>query len=233
MIKLRNVILISLLLFGKVAYGQALLIILFGDKLSTEKFQMGINFAMTASDLPGLEETKLRTSWAFGALGEIKLNDTWSLQSELTIKTPGGARVESELNTGDSSIDSVFSSATVSRESSQIALPVYLKFKTKRFGIAAGPQVGYLTKAKDRFEGTTIKGTDLTVERDAKENLNRWDAGITGLVEYYFAPEKKMKTLRLGLKYYYGLTDILKNNKGDAVTNSVFLLTLGIPVGGG
>ena len=42
-----------------------------------------------------------------------------------------------------------------------------------------------------------------------------------------------MLSTRLGLKYYMGLTDIIKDNTGDAVTNSIFLLSLGIPIGGG
>ena len=41
-----------------------------------------------------------------------------------------------------------------------------------------------------------------------------------------------MKSMRVSLKYYYGLTDILKDNPGDAVNNSIFLLSFGIPVGG-
>jgi hypothetical protein len=41
-----------------------------------------------------------------------------------------------------------------------------------------------------------------------------------------------MKSLRLSLKYYYGLTDILKDNQGDPLRNSILLLSLGIPVGG-
>ena len=41
-----------------------------------------------------------------------------------------------------------------------------------------------------------------------------------------------MRSMRLGLKYYVGLTDIIKDNPGDSVTNSIFLLSLGIPVGG-
>lgn len=44
-----------LLAFNQTAQSQALLIILFGDKLSTETFQMGINASLSASDLIGKE----------------------------------------------------------------------------------------------------------------------------------------------------------------------------------
>ena len=54
----RAIVLAFLLLAGsaRAAQSQALLIILFGDKLSTEKFQMGISLAVanTNSHLVGL-----------------------------------------------------------------------------------------------------------------------------------------------------------------------------------
>lgn len=231
--KLKSFLVIAFLLVGKAVYGQALLIILFGDKLATEKFQMGVNFAITASDVTGIDDTSFRRSWAFGAFGEIKLNDTWSLQPEFTIKTPGGAKDIPSGATGNSAIDSVFTSQSVIFETGSITLPFILKFKRGHFGIGVGPQVGYLVSAKNRFEGRTGNEGDLTFERDAKDGLNRWDAGVTGLVEYYFKPERKMQTLRLGLKYYLGLTDIFKDNSGDKVGNSVLLFTVGIPVGKG
>jgi len=52
------------------------------------------------------------------------------------------------------------------------------------------------------------------------------------MIDYFFKPEEDMKSLRLSLKYYYGLADVLKDNPSDAITNSIFMLSLGIPVGG-
>ena len=65
----------------------------------------------------------------------------------------------------------------------------------------------------------------------SSHQLNRWDAGVTGIIDYFFKPEKNMRSLRLSLTYYYGLTDMLKDNTGDAWNNSIFLLSIGIPVG--
>ena len=39
--------------------------------------------------------------------------------------------------------------------------------------------------------------------------------------------------MRLSLTYYFGLTDILKDNSGDSWNNSIFLFSLAIPIGGG
>ena len=41
-----------------------------------------------------------------------------------------------------------------------------------------------------------------------------------------------MRSIKLSLKYYYGLIDLLKYNTGDTWNDSVFLLSAGISVGG-
>ena len=65
--------------------------LLFGDKLSTEKFQLGINADLVWSGYTGAGSYDPRFSWAFGAYGEIKLSERWHLQPEITLKTPAGA----------------------------------------------------------------------------------------------------------------------------------------------
>jgi len=64
MMMIRAILLAFLLLAGsaQAAQSQALLIILFGDKLSTEKFQMGINADITFSGVNGLNDASTRLS---------------------------------------------------------------------------------------------------------------------------------------------------------------------------
>ena len=49
------------------AHGQALLILVFGDKLSTEKFQVGINADLTWTNATNVDNSKVRLGWLFGA----------------------------------------------------------------------------------------------------------------------------------------------------------------------
>jgi hypothetical protein len=227
-----TLVIACIILTVKIASAQALLIILFGDKLSTEKFQMGINADVSYTNLNGYDGTKYRWDWAFGAFGEIRLNDHWSLQPEITVKTPAGAKEIPGLNPGNPILDSLFNGVSVTRKMNYLTLPIYVKYKTGKFGFALGPQIGYLTGATDYYEGSTIVGDQFTLQKGVTGLHNRWDAGATVLLDFIFKPQKKMRSMRLGLKYYIGLTDIVKDNPGDAVTNSIFLLSLGIPVGG-
>ena len=94
--------------------------------------------------------------------------------------------------------------------------------------------MAYRTSSTQVTEGTSIHGTKFKGEYDLDELdiINDWDFAISGTVEYYFDLTKEMKSLRLSLKYAYGVTDIVKDNPSDAIYNSQLLIALGIPIGG-
>ena len=215
------------------ANAQALLIILFGDKLSTETFQMGINISGTGSNLNNVDDTKLRYSWGIGAFGEIRFSSKWYLQFDLTIKTPGGARDIPGLIPGEPILDSLFNDVQADLNTSYITLPILVKYRLGAFKLGLGPQFGYLTGASQVNSGKTLLGDDFTLNKNRKDDLNRWDAGVAASLDFYFNPKAEMRSMRLSLNYYRGLTEVLKDNTGDTVTNSILMLTLGIPIGGG
>lgn len=212
---------------------QALLMLLFGDKLSTDTFRMGINVAGTASDIGGIADANFRYSWAFGAFGEVRFSDDWFLHFNLTAKTPGGAKNVQPFEDIIPAIDTLTTDISVTRSFNYITLPVFIKYNLGSFKLGLGGQLGYLTSATDIYTGYTFRGDDLNMERNIREKMNLWDAGVTGIIDYFFKPEVKMKSMRISLTYYYGLIDILKDNPGDAWNNSILMLSLAIPMGGG
>jgi len=193
---------------------------------------MGINASLSASNINGLDNTDYRISWAFGAFGEVKFTDDWYLHFNLTAKTPGGAKNVEPFEDILPVIDTLTSDIQITRALNYITLPVFIKYRLGPVKLGVGAQLGYLTSAGDIYEGFTFLGDDLSMERNIRDKLNLWDAGVTGIIDYFFKPEKNMRSLRLSLTYYYGLTDILKDNTGDAWNNSIFLLSIAIPVGG-
>jgi hypothetical protein len=211
---------------------QALLILLFGNELSTPNFQMGINASGAASTISGLSGADYRISWAFGAFGEYKLSPDWFLHFNLTLKTPGGAKNVNPLVPIPPEVDSLYSNPSVSRSLNYITLPVFIKYRISAFKIGLGAQVGYLTSAEDTYDAITYEGNEMTVVSNIRNELNEWDAGLTGLIDFYFETEKGLMSYGLSLTYYYGLTDMLKNNNGDSWNNSVFILSMIIPIGG-
>ncbi len=87
---------------------QILLVILFGDKLSSESLQVGIKLDRAFTSLTDLEGADVRSGWAFGAFVEIPLGETWGVQPELTLTTPGGAQTFVGDPTGNPTLDGVF-----------------------------------------------------------------------------------------------------------------------------
>ena len=236
-----KVIVLALLLIAGTAQtvqSQALLIILFGDKLSTEKFQMGINADLTFSSVSGLSDASTRMSWAFGAYGEVNLGTHWRLQPELTVKTPAGA---SKLTpgtggnpfqpTGDPTIDNAIANGSVTRSANYITLPLILKYVVGPLGIGVGGQVGLLTGADDELISDVDQGA-LRLKQSVKDTLNTWDAGLVASLDFAFRPQARMRSLRLNAKFYYGLMDTLKENPGDPIRNWILFVGLDIPVGG-
>ena len=215
------------------AQGQVLLAILFGDKLSTENFQMGIKLDRAFTTLSEVDGADYRQGWAFGAFGEIKLSDKWALQPELSMTAPGGAQEFLGSPPGDPNLDEVFENVLVTRKMSYTNLSFLVKYKAGRFGIGVGPQIGYLRKAEDFYEGKATGVGKFTLTKDVIDDHSRFDFGITANLEYYLAPEKAMKSMRIHVVPYFGLTDVLDVNSGDAVKNFSIQVGIGIPVGAG
>jgi hypothetical protein len=232
---------VLLLGFQQTADAQALLIILFGDKLSTEKFQLGINADLVWSGYTGAGSSDPRFSWAFGAYGEIKLSEHWHLQPELTIKTPVGAQKMPVTTagspfqepTGDATLDSIRANGTLTRSGNQITIPLLVKYVVGngRFQIGAGGMIGFLTSASDELVSDVERGA-LNLKASSTDSLNTFDAGLVASLSYALKPQMKMRSMRVDAKFYYGLTDTVKDNPGDAIRNWALFVGIDLPVGG-
>ena len=231
--KIMLIVILSMAGIGTVN-GQALIILLFGDKLSTPTFQMGVNADISYTTVTGTDNADPYMNWAFGALFEYKMSEKWYLGFDLTLKTPAGATNINPLFPPDSAIYDFAKDIKTTLKSNYISLPVWIKYKTGKFKWGIGAQVAYRSGSTQITEGTTHTGTDFKGEYDLDnlDLLNSWDFALSGTIDYYFDLEKDMKSLRLSLKYAYGLTDIIKDNSGDAIYNSQLLIALGIPIGG-
>jgi hypothetical protein len=221
------------------ANAQALLIILFGDKLSTEKFQLGINADLVFSSLTNTGEADPRFSWAFGAYGEIKLGEHWHLQPEITVKTPAGAKGMPVTTpgspfsspTGDTTLDSIRAAGTVTRSANYLTLPLLVKYVTGPLNIGVGGSLGILTGASDELVSDVERGA-LNLTASSTDSLSTFDAGLIASLSYAFRPQKRMRSMRVDAKFYYGLTNTVKDHTGDAVRNWMLFVGLDVPVGG-
>lgn len=89
-------------------------------------------------------------------------------------------------------------------------IPVMFKFAVADdFNLEAGPQVGFLLSAK-------ILGIDM------KDEMESVDFGANLGFSYDFT-----ENVFAGARYYFGFTDLAKDNEGDPIKNSVFSFAVG------
>jgi len=229
--KIRVLILIMLLSISTAGKSQAMWIMIFGDKLSTERMQSGVCFSVAGIDMTGLDHAKPALNWAIGGFSDIRISKKNLFFSfDFTMKSPLGARNLNNYFPDAVPDSSIVKSQDIVLNNVAMSLPLYLKYKTKFIGFGVGPQMSYIYKSILKYDAETSTGKSIIIKDDAKEYVHRFDIGAFAMAEVYFTPSHPKTSLRVGIRYYYGFLEPLKDFSG--VHNSTFMVTFGIPIGG-
>lgn len=229
---LKTVLFTVLLTVGAgAANGQVLLGILFGDKLASEKFHIGLMAGANFSDISGVDGTKTKAGLALGLLGEWKVANNLYLQPELLPFYYAGAK-----NMPPGGLDGIPELEDEVQDKERqtnlkyFEIPILLKYAlgNGRWHLGAGPQIGFLMSAQDVYDG--VYENEITIRADRKDMLNSTDAGVTFVLEY----KTGANPFAMGVtaRYYLGLTDIVKDNPGEALYNRIFTLGITMAMGG-
>lgn len=214
------------------AEGQAILVLLFGDKFASENFQGGIKVDLAWSTLAGLEDAERLRSLAVGGFFELRLGPRFSIQPEFTFKSPAGGRGLPFTPTGNAGVDSAFAAASnvsVARTLGYITVPILAKVTFGPVRVGVGPQLGYIVKAFDHYTGTVSREDDLSYNVSLWSRVNRWDAGVNVLAEFALSQRRGLQSLRVRVSWYRAFGDALKDAPGQ---NDILTLGVGIPIGG-
>ncbi len=220
-----------LLIAGAVqpARGQVLISLLLGDKVSSERFHLEFNVGANLADLKGIDDTKLKPGFMLAIGGEWRFAGDFFLQPELMPFYFAGAK---DMPTGGLDIppplDTLVSNQTAERTLKYFAIPVLIKYGAlgRQLHVGVGPQIAFLTSATDKFQG--VINNQITVEEDIEDGLNSTDAGVVFNLSYKMRPSYGTG---INLRYYLGLTDIIKDNPGEAVYNRVLSIFLSVAIG--
>ena len=130
----------------------------------------------------------------------------------------------------DPDFDAVFQGGTLTKKIPCFYVPILFHQRfNNRWYIEAGPQLGLLHQEVDIFEVSKLGG-DLKFTLDVKDQDKRIDAGLLGGIGYKF--KKEVKSMAVGVNYYYGLVDV-SNNPDLKIKNSAFYFYMKIPIGVG
>jgi hypothetical protein len=224
----------AMVLVPRKANGQVQIGMLFGDKVTSEKFHLGVDIGANLSNLAGIEGTKveMRVGFFLGLVGEWRFTEHWYLQPELgAFYYTGAKNLPEDYFPPPPEVEGIVTGNEVSRRLRYFTIPVLIKYGAvdNRLHLGAGGQVGFLTSAKDKYEGTSDNGNAIEVEQDITEYTSSTDAGLLFNIEWKL--KKQILSASIVLRYYLGLADTVKENPGDPVYNRVLSLLVTVPIG--
>ena len=171
----------------------------------------GLNLANFSGDV---EDNSSKIGFNVGGFVEIKVSDKFAIQPELLFSTQGAKFEESGSGF---SYESKYNL-------SYLNIPVMAKYyAADKFSLEFGPQIGFLTSAKDDYTATE-SGVTVSGNEDIKDIFESVDFGVNFGAGYDFT-----ENLSVGLRYNLGLSNIAKTEAGDdtKISNNVFSLSLG------
>ena len=172
---------------------------------SDKKIKFGVKAGVNFSDITGDDVDSFNglTAFHIGAVAELPISDTFSVQPELQYSAQG-SDYEEESFSG-------------SVKANYLNVPVMAKFYVGHgFSVEAGPQVGFLMSAKDEYDGG---------DEDIKDFLKGTDFGVNFGVGYTLG-----SGLNFAARYNLGLSDVNDTDDldgGAEYKNSVIQVSVG------
>lgn len=209
-------------------FGQVLISLIFGDKLNSDKIEFGLEGGAVFTTLTDIPDAENRIAFDLGFYFNIRLKERLFLGTGVLVKSPMGVDGIAPYPTGDSGLDLLLEDGAVLRKLGYFNVPAMLhyRFKSKLFA-EGGVQLGLLNKAVDEFYAD-VNGGELLFERDVKSVMAKFDMGLVAGMGYRLM---EGKSLQLGVRYYEGLLDVMKET--DGVRNRALYLFARLPIGAG
>ena len=189
----------------------AILALLFGDKVASERFNISMEIGgslATYSNLDNVERPRMGIN--FGIAGNIKLSENLFLSQHAYFLARRSMQIDPfSLNTGEAQIDDQFKEVSGQLNLNYIDLPLILAYQTnnKKFRFGLGPQLSILQNATGIYEGA-----NGNFHQDVTSSLTALDYGIMTDFAYILGKAHEGKGIHIHARYYYGLPDAIKKS---------------------
>jgi hypothetical protein len=205
---------LALLLASAPARAQVLLGYIFGEKLASPTFNMGFEVGANFTQLEGLAGGDRTNRPVFGLFADWRFSENFHLGGAVLPIASRGAADLAPVPTGDPAFDSQSAGRTMRRSINYVEIPVLLKWAPHReegFRVGAGPSLGIVTGATDRYDCVSPAGLHYVLEHDIGGQIPGLDFGLS------FEAEWRLKFLSIAARYTEGLTDMSQDGSPDAV----------------
>ncbi len=213
------------------ASGQVIVSLLLGDKLNSGKVEFGLDGGFNFSTQTGQPKTGPYSTFNLGFYFDIKLKrEPWMIHTGVIVKSNMGTGNLPVYSLGNPDLDNTFAGGSVERNLNYFNVPVFIKYTFKNhIYLEGGPQLGLLYGAHDIFTNT-IQGNQATYERNIRDDYHPLDAGMVLGLGYRLMGGNG---LNIGVRYYYGVVDVVIDDSSPDVFNRSLYVTVGIPIGVG
>ena len=194
------------------ARAQVLIGYLFGEKLSTPTFNIGFEVGANFSTLTGFDDAQRMNRTAFGLFADWRWSEHFHLGGAVLAFAGRGAEHLAPEPTGDPALDSQTAGHRMVRSFDVVEISALMKWAPKReqgIRVGAGPSLGILTGARDRYDAVTPAGMSYTLERDIGGRVPGADFGLSVEAEWRFP------LLAIAARYTQGLTDMRVDGAPD------------------
>jgi hypothetical protein len=206
---------------------QVLISILLGDKLNTGQMTFGLSLGNAWNSLSDYSKADAQSNFNLGLFLTLKLKERMFLQFDALAKYKLGAKGLPVYPLNDPTLDTIYQHGSLRRSVSCLGLNVSLQYRIwKYLNVEFGPQGAILVKTKDVFEADRGEG-ELLYEQEVPDKSSAMDFGISGGLSWQF---NKGAGVKLGTRYYAGLTDMFPDDEGTNSPRS-FQINVYIPIG--
>lgn len=219
-----------LLLFSTAVKSQVLISLLFGEALNTPKIEFGLVGGLNQSYIGDIENAEGLNNFNIGFYFHINLVNNSYISTGCLVKSEVGAAGMNPYLLNNESFDSLYAGGSLTKKIHYFYVPIMFqqRFNDNRWYAEAGFQLGLRNKAEDIFKNQTLGG-DLDFTLSVKDQYARLDAGLIAGVGYKF--KKEIKSLAVGINYYYGLVNVSKTEAYPTIKNSSVYVYAKIPIG--
>lgn len=228
---LSGILILSLNLFISInSSSQILISLLLGDKLNSGNIEFGLTGGLNRTYLPDLGQSKGANFFNLGFYFDIKLKDKLFAHTGVLVKSNMGAQGLAVYSLGNPNLDTLFINGEVRRKINYFNVPLEIKYRIRNhFFVDAGGMVSLKYKAEDEFFKEIKEEDDLSYKLDISDQISTIDFGL--IVGLGYKLKKEGPGMSFGAKYYYGLTDVFKDERNSRNTSLYFYAH--IPIGAG
>jgi hypothetical protein len=217
--------------FGSLRAQSSIVSQIAGDKAATEKLYFSLKLGLNVATLTGTEGFGRLGGFNIGLSATIRLAARLSLVPEVTLASRNGVANIPFDSTGDPALDPHFDEPTSSAlVLNYVDFPVQIKYRLGRIHLGAGPFVGFLSSASQRFRGELETGDMLSYRHDVTEDYRNLNYGLVFEASWTMTKPRRGTGLVFHIRYQAGMADVLKDPAAPSpIRTSVIQLYLSFP----